>query len=516
MFSLYSQTILSSKKHKENVSVSSKNILQIINEVEKTINKKQLILSRNNIVCAISGGQDSSFLLFCLSFLKVQRLLSFKIIWCNHFWQSCSFYTTLHLTKCAVAFSSPIIGFLPFQNHQSPLFFKSVRISYKKKSFSQLESKILFERHANLLTNFAFAMQKRGSCVNLCNLQKPLQISNQTLLDFSTKKLTFAQRKQSFTRYLHLTYSPLKSPFFSEKWSFSRPEGAGVTNQRFVRATKKSRAKQNLSFRFYKTLFCQKVRQPFKVLSFKSKMELFEARRGKCYKYNCFRYYKYKSSYKSLICTCKEICQKVRKPLLSNKALLCKKICKKICTCNTCFFRQKFTLATYKAFYKTKFCSCYTGHKKKAKFFFVAQRGKWLRHQELPTKVYAKIWYSHYLNTKAHFMWPLLHSKSQDKPKGYKKFVKKVSETRARNWRHIAIQRGCSFYYSKTCVYGHTGSDRVETILFNLIRGSGSRGIACLPWKRRYSYFCYNKFYPSYKQVLRNTHLYQSLHLYNC
>lgn len=58
------------------------------------------------------------------------------------------------------------------------------------------------------------------------------------------------------------------------------------------------------------------------------------------------------------------------------------------------------------------------------------------------------------------------------------------SEAAARDWRYhsfakIAQQQGYSYV-----VTGHTMSDRAETILYNLIRGTGTDGLGTLPWLR--------------------------------
>ncbi len=59
-----------------------------------------------------------------------------------------------------------------------------------------------------------------------------------------------------------------------------------------------------------------------------------------------------------------------------------------------------------------------------------------------------------------------------------------ASEAEARKWRYetfakIARQQDYSYV-----VTGHTQSDRAETVLYNLIRGTGTDGIATLPWVR--------------------------------
>lgn len=59
-----------------------------------------------------------------------------------------------------------------------------------------------------------------------------------------------------------------------------------------------------------------------------------------------------------------------------------------------------------------------------------------------------------------------------------------ASEAAAREWRYqvladLAIQHGYGFV-----VTGHTASDRAETLLYNLMRGSGSDGLQALAWRR--------------------------------
>ncbi len=62
--------------------------------------------------------------------------------------------------------------------------------------------------------------------------------------------------------------------------------------------------------------------------------------------------------------------------------------------------------------------------------------------------------------------------------------IRLLNEADARAWRYemiakVARERGCAH-----AVTGHTASDRAETVLYNLIRGTGTDGISSLPWQR--------------------------------
>lgn len=59
-----------------------------------------------------------------------------------------------------------------------------------------------------------------------------------------------------------------------------------------------------------------------------------------------------------------------------------------------------------------------------------------------------------------------------------------TSEAIAREWRYAQLQSIAGF---SAIVTGHTASDRAETLLFNLIRGSGADGLQSLNWARSLS-----------------------------
>lgn len=62
--------------------------------------------------------------------------------------------------------------------------------------------------------------------------------------------------------------------------------------------------------------------------------------------------------------------------------------------------------------------------------------------------------------------------------------IQVITEEKARNWRYKLMCRICN-NHNYTCIStGHTASDRLETLLYNTIRGSGLDGLQSLSWKR--------------------------------
>ncbi|MBW4569061.1 MAG: tRNA lysidine(34) synthetase TilS [Tolypothrix carrinoi HA7290-LM1] len=58
------------------------------------------------------------------------------------------------------------------------------------------------------------------------------------------------------------------------------------------------------------------------------------------------------------------------------------------------------------------------------------------------------------------------------------------SEAAARNWRYQALNTIALEHNYNYIVTGHTASDRAETLLYNLMRGTGADGLQALTWQR--------------------------------
>lgn len=58
------------------------------------------------------------------------------------------------------------------------------------------------------------------------------------------------------------------------------------------------------------------------------------------------------------------------------------------------------------------------------------------------------------------------------------------TEADARQWRYQVFTQIAQTYDYTHVVTGHTASDRAETLLYNLVRGSGADGLQALTWQR--------------------------------
>lgn len=59
-----------------------------------------------------------------------------------------------------------------------------------------------------------------------------------------------------------------------------------------------------------------------------------------------------------------------------------------------------------------------------------------------------------------------------------------TSEAAARQWRYQMLHEMAAEFDAPIIVTGHTATDRAETLLYNLLRGSGMDGLSALTWTR--------------------------------
>lgn len=106
-----------------------KKTISLVSKVEELL-RKEIVKPNQTLLLMVSGGQDSICLL--IIFLQFQNKWSFNLglIWCNHLWQSKSFYSTKHLFKIAHLLDLPIYYTLPL----TPIFNERLARDWRYKS----------------------------------------------------------------------------------------------------------------------------------------------------------------------------------------------------------------------------------------------------------------------------------------------------------------------------------------------------------------------------------------------
>ena len=112
----------------------NKCVINIVNKTHKTIIKHNSIKLSQRILIAMSGGQDSICLFFILLHLKTQWKWTFGILYCNHFWQINSFYTSSLVFRLGFLFSIPTYLNVPVQN----IFSEQKSRNWRYSEFGQL------------------------------------------------------------------------------------------------------------------------------------------------------------------------------------------------------------------------------------------------------------------------------------------------------------------------------------------------------------------------------------------
>lgn len=84
-----------------------------ISRISFIVHQKQIFNVFDNLICGISGGQDSLLLVLILYHLKHLYNLELTLIYCNHFWHVKNFYIVLQLLKISYLINSPINIIVP-------------------------------------------------------------------------------------------------------------------------------------------------------------------------------------------------------------------------------------------------------------------------------------------------------------------------------------------------------------------------------------------------------------------
>ena len=452
---------------------SKKSVLEIIEQVRDTVLKKQLIECSTTIIVSISGGQDSVFLLFCLSFLQFQINFTFKMVWCNHFWQIDSFYTTLHLTMCAINFASPLITFLPLHVFDVDLMFLQAQKVVRPYTFtgSYLSCIFLPVPHTNLTAYGALRAKDRFViAMSLLAPTCPTHLwCEGTQHDKKMHGSHRLPRRGTCVRCDEARKCVVQHSNHKPKVCVGAP-----SHRKCVRHGLHDILRQIFQTKFVPVRRQLLIRQVKTFLSIYQITEL-----------NLFlTFAKTKVNFLDLCCVRAPSC-----PVVAVHLLVPKGQSKKGHVCVA--VRAPSGQHTNLRFVRGK-----KGRAQQTEALFTPISSQTGPHSIRSCALRAKERLG-LCGARAQSSFACIDKKN----------ITMSSETKARHWRHITTQISSTFYTSEKAIYGHTLSDRVETIIFNLIRGSGNTGVKSLSWKRKLSTFSYNKFYLSLQQVVKNTHL---------
>lgn len=116
-----------------------------ISRISFIVHQKQIFNLFDNLICGISGGQDSLLVVLILYHLQYLYNLEINLIYCNHFWQLQNFYILLQLLKLSYLLNSPIYIIVPTNqiNSEEDGHFWRKEIFFQIVNYSQADALVL-------------------------------------------------------------------------------------------------------------------------------------------------------------------------------------------------------------------------------------------------------------------------------------------------------------------------------------------------------------------------------------
>jgi tRNA(Ile)-lysidine synthase TilS/MesJ len=179
-----------------------------------TPSNSQLVFSKPEILCTLSGGQDSQLMFYI--FLNLRKYIDFKVLYCHHFWQLSNFFCFWEIWKNTYLFQIPLC-----------IVFTEKRVSteeyartWRQENFVHISkvygiNTLSIGHTASDQIETAFSNLVRGtSPKGLCNLQKSVIFSKIfSELNFMKKNTADSRKKQktyqqSISKITHQVYTP--------------------------------------------------------------------------------------------------------------------------------------------------------------------------------------------------------------------------------------------------------------------------------------------------------------------
>lgn len=186
------------------------------------VHQKEVYINSPVLLLAVSGGQDSIFLLILLKHLEKIHKLTLKLVYCNHFWQKKNFYIEIELLKISYLFNFS----LNISLSESKIPNEEAGHFWRQKNFYQLgtflSSKVLLMGHtASDEIETALWHFFRGSSPNgLISLDSTTMIKK-NVLENHMSSFHFYQKnlKKKFIKFKYTnTYFKLQT---TNNWKFN-------------------------------------------------------------------------------------------------------------------------------------------------------------------------------------------------------------------------------------------------------------------------------------------------------
>nr|AHK09999.1 tRNA-Ile lysidine synthase [Prototheca wickerhamii] len=219
----------------------SNNAFSLINKKIKSnkIFNNNLLIQRENYLCSISSGQDSTFLFFFLLHLKNKWNFNLHLLYCHHLWQQSNFFSYRQICKLAYIFKTPICINLSEKtliNEDSARNWRQE--SYNRSILVENCNKIFLGHTASDQLETAFFNLHRGtSPQGFCSLKDnkkkiiPFSIS---ILAFSF--LSFYYPKNDKKKVINKCYKNTK--FFNTQWFKTKRKKANTCVVHFLFSSK--------------------------------------------------------------------------------------------------------------------------------------------------------------------------------------------------------------------------------------------------------------------------------------
>lgn len=187
--------------------------LQIINSIKTTIIKDSLIQTDQSIGLAISGGQDSIFLLITFFLIKKQFNLKIYIFYGNHLWEKSSFYLYFHLSKITFCLNKKLIYSITLK------YLKTEEESryWRSKNYYRLLDFLMYNKIStghtltDQLETFFFNITRGSSFNNSSSLKLKKSFDNFNQNNFLISQFDFIKLKKKFS--FKKLYNPIRKNY---------------------------------------------------------------------------------------------------------------------------------------------------------------------------------------------------------------------------------------------------------------------------------------------------------------